>query len=391
MQLTEWEGKKVIGGGGVPVPRGALVYSDSEAAQAATRLGGAAVVKLQILEGRRGKRGLVRVVASAEEAALAFRDFAQARPSGEHPVALVEERANIRAETYAAVRVDPVRRCYQMLFSWHGGIDVEAAVRAESDSLAIINYDPWFGLRPYHLSRALSAAPQAPAAVRAMSEVLLQLHRVMTECDCELIEVNPLALLVDGSVMALDAKVVVDDSAISRQSWAAEIQRARPVDIAVGEMARRGIHYIDLGGEVAVISPGAGLNMALIDWLADHGVSANCFLDITGAGVADWGQLFAGQFPTQFAEAVGFALEHLVEKGVRIFLINLTSGGSPVDGRLRGIIHAIGELSRPDCHFVIHVAGNGQDAARDVLRASGWPVRMSLSDAVDAVVAIVRQ
>ena len=77
MQLTEWEGKKVIGGGGVPVPRGALVYSDSEAAQAATRLGGAAVVKLQILEGRRGKRGLVRVVASAEEAALAFRDFAQ--------------------------------------------------------------------------------------------------------------------------------------------------------------------------------------------------------------------------------------------------------------------------------------------------------------------------
>jgi succinyl-CoA synthetase beta subunit len=348
-------------------------------------------VKLQILEGGRGKRGLVRVVASADEAAVAFRDFAQASPSGEHPVALVEERANIAAEAYAAVRVDPVGRRYQVLFSWHGGVDVEAAVRDEGDTLAVVEYDPWFGLRPYHLSRALSGTTHAPTVVRAMSEVLLQMHRVMTERDCELIEVNPLALLVDGSVMALDAKVVVDDSAISRQSWASEIQRARPVDVAVGEMARRGIHYIDLGGEVAVISPGAGLNMALIDWLADNGVSANCFLDITGAGVADWGQLFAGQFPTQFAEALGFALEHLVKKGVRTFLINLTSGGSPVDGRVRGILHAIGELSRPDCHFVIHVAGNGQDAAREVLRASGWPVPMSLSDAIGAVVSLARQ
>jgi succinyl-CoA synthetase beta subunit len=131
----------------------------------------------------------------------------------------------------------------------------------------------------------------------------------------------------------------------------------------VAEMSRRGINYIELGGEIAVISPGAGLNMALIDWLADRGLSAKCFLDITGAGVADWGNLLTGHFPSSFAAAVEFAFRYLIGEGVRVFLVNVTSGGSPVDGRVRGILHAIERVAPCDCRFVIHVAGNQEAAA----------------------------
>lgn len=391
MFLTEHEGKSLLSRSGLAVPGGRLVHSAAEAASAAKDLGVPVVVKLQVPEGGRGKRGLVRMASGPDEAAAAYRDVtAASAESSSNRAVLVEERLEVAHELYTAVRIDPPRTRYQLIFSRYGGMEVESAADGGEDRVVTVDYDPWIGLRRYHAIQALSRSGFKSDSIEHVLAALIQLHKAMVNEDCELIEVNPLAVLADGSVAALDAKVIVDDNALGRHPWAAELGDEHRTSSVGAEMARRGLQYIELNGRVAVISPGAGLNMALIDWLADHGVTAKCFLDITGAGVADWHKLFAGEFPVAFAEALEYAFRHLVAEGVRLFLVNVTSGGSPVDGRLRGILHAIEQLDCDECRFVIHVAGNRQEPAREILRQAGWPVHLSLGEAVDAVVALDR-
>jgi succinyl-CoA synthetase beta subunit len=275
MRLAEIDGKALLRRHGLAVPRGVLIGAVEDAPVEARQWPGH-VLKAQVLEGGRGKRGLVRRLADLGELAPERARIAAALGDPEAPL-LLEEAVPIAREIYLAVRIDGTRQGLELLVATDGGEDVEA-----TKSLARIALGPAGDTTADALYPDLARLFPRDVAAR-LARYAGRLPQIARREDLELLEINPLALTADGRLVACDAKIIRDDSAAFRHdpdefplSRALAERALTPLERSARDL---GFHLVEIDGDVALVTAGAGLGMMMMDLLADHGLTAACFMD----------------------------------------------------------------------------------------------------------------
>ncbi|WP_426955942.1 ATP-grasp domain-containing protein [Muricoccus radiodurans] len=362
MRLTEAEGKAILARHGVARPRGALLQGDSLPAGAGADAWPGLVLKAQIPEGGRGKRGLVRRVTAAE---LPAARAAMLEILGDPEAGfLLEEAAEIERELYLALRVDGTAQTIEAMIGPEGGVEVESNVA----SLIRASLDPEApGAAEAIFARLGDALPPSLAARVAREAV--RLARVMAAEDLSLLEINPLAV-VGGRLVALDCKMERDDAAAFRHDRAATAASARLESRALTPLEReartRGFALVELPGDVALVTAGAGLGMLMMDLLADEGLTAACFMDNLVGGPAD---------TTEARLEAAWTLAERAE--VKAILFYTTLASRPLGERVDHLLGFLANRPAPKPVYAGFAAapsaarGLDLDAARARLRAAG--------------------
>lgn len=331
---------------GISIPAGCACTVPEEAAAAAARLG-AVAVKAQVPAGKRGKSGGIRMADTPKQAAAAAQAIL-GMSIGEHRVStvLVERRAAIAREFYAAVLQDAASRSPLVLFSTEGGMDIEEIATERPDSMrrCVAALSAGFGEAE---ARAMLDGLGLGAAEAPIAATLTTMYCAFTESDAELLEVNPLVLLTDGGVMALDCKLVVDDAALYRQPELA----GRSSENAATELERRGralgLKFIQLDGNVGVLANGAGLTMTTMDVIHRQGGRPANFLEIGGDAY------------TKAESALALVL---ATPGVRSLIVNFCGAYARTDVMAEGVVRAW-EALKPDIPVFFSIHGTGEDEA----------------------------
>lgn len=359
MDLFEYQGKELFARAGIPVPAGRVARTPEEAVAAAAELapGAAVVVKAQVATGGRGKAGGVKVVPAPADPAGVARVAAEilALSIKGEPVGavLVEEGAQIRAEYYAAVTFDRRVGAARFLLSAAGGMEVE---EAPEGAMASVRIDPLLGLAAYQVRDLVFTAGLAPEARKDAFALLPKLYRLFADSDASLVEVNPLALTASG-LLALDAKVTVDDSALYRHPEIAAYHGTRRLAAQEELAAAAGLNFVKLDGDVGIIGNGAGLVMSTLDVVSQAGGAPANFLDVGGG---------AG------AEVLASALEVVLAGQVRSVLVNIFGGITRGDAVAGGILEALGR-TRVGVPIVVRLEGTNAAEGRAMLAAAHHP------------------
>jgi succinyl-CoA synthetase beta subunit len=357
VDLYEHQGKELFARYGIATPRGLVATTAREAADATSELGGRSVVKVQVQVGGRGKGGGVVLVDSperaAEETQRLLRDGFK-----DHPVnrVLVEELLPIAREFYASFLLDRSNGRYLAMMTAEGGVDIEELARTRPEAIRRLHVDPNLGLRMYHVRELVGTLPLD--ARDGAGEVLRQAFAMLTELDSTLVEINPLVQLQDGRVVALDAKVTIDDNALFRHPDLDEMRAAFPIDPVERRAKDEGLQYVKLDGDVGIIGNGAGLVMSTLDVVAQAGARAANFLDVGGGASAD-----------QMATSLEVVLS---DPAVRAVLVNIFGGITRGDLVARGVLEA---LERVDAHvpIVVRLDGTNAEEGRRILTQASHP------------------
>jgi succinyl-CoA synthetase beta subunit len=357
LDLYEHQGKDLFAAHGIPLADRDVAETASEARAIAERLGGKVAVKAQVQIGGRGKGGGVVLTRSAEEA-----ESAAARILGEGfggtPVTrvLVERLVDIADQLYAAITLDRSEKCYVAMVSAKGGIDIEEIAREEPQAIRRSSIDPMLGLRGFQTRFLVGHLPDA--AREGTATILSKMYEVLTAADATLVEVNPLALLADGEVVALDAKVTIDDNALGRQPALAELRSSFPVDPTQARANEAGLQYVKLDGEVGIIGNGAGLVMSTLDAVSQAGGRPANFLDLGGGASAD---------------SMATSLEVVLsDPGVRAVLVNIFGGITRGELVAAGIMEALRRVD-PKVPIVVRLDGTNAAEGRSILQEAEDP------------------
>ena len=375
MNFEEHAAKPLLSAVGIPVPRGRLARSPGEARAGAAALGGATVVKAQAPTGKRGKAGGIRVADTARQAGDAAQAILGMDIAG-HRVesVLVEERATIAAEYYAAVLNDAASQGPLVMFSTEGGMDVEEVAASMPERLRRAPVDIARGF-DLHGARTMLEGLGLGAHETPVAQTLVALYGAYRDNDAELLEVNPLARLADGRLVALDCKLTLDDSAIKRRE---ALAAAGSPERLTGHEARGqaiGLKYIELDGDIGVLGNGAGLTMTTMDVIAHHGGRPANFLEIGG-------EAYTKATP---------ALELVVgNPRVRCLVVNFCGAFARTDVMTQGVIDAWEALA-PSIPVFFSVHGTGSAQARIMLRERlGVTPCETMDEAIAAAVAAAR-
>jgi Succinyl-CoA synthetase, beta subunit len=288
VDLFEYQGKEVLRRFEVPVPEGRVAKTPDEAADAARHLGGKVVVKAQVQVGGRGKAGGIKLAENAEEARAVAEQILGMDIKG-HVVkrVLVERAGDIKEEYYVSFLLDRSNRNFLGMMSAEGGVEIEEVAASNPKAISQVHIDPLLGFSDFHARKLVFGANLDPDARKGAIEMLPKLFRAFVELDASLIEVNPLVLTGDGKVVALDAKVTVDDSAAYRHPIFEELKAAHEVPEQERLAKEKGLNFIKLDGNIGVIGNGAGLVMSTLDVVKDAGGDPANFLDVGGGADAD--------------------------------------------------------------------------------------------------------
>ena len=351
MNFEEHAAKSRLAGFGIPVPAGRLATSPEEAQAAAVELG-RCVVKAQVPSGKRGRAGGIRVVDDPGAARDTARDILGMRID-EHVVErlLVEQRAEIAREFYAAVLNDPASQGPLLMFSTAGGMAIEESTQRHPESVGRIEVDIREGLDAERVETHLRGLGLG-AARGAVAELLVKLYTAYRAQDAELLEINPLALLDSGALLALDCKYVLDDSAVKRQP---DLERHGSMETRSALEQRGhdvGLKYIELDGEVGVLANGAGLTMTTMDVITHYGARPANFLEI------------GGEAYTLAKPALELVLAN---ERVKSLVVNFCGAFARTDVMTEGVIDAWQALS-PDVPIFFSVRGTGSTEAIEMLR-----------------------
>jgi succinyl-CoA synthetase beta subunit len=364
----------VLGPAAIPVPRGVLCRSAAEA-EAGFAAIGPCVVKAQVPTGKRGKAGGIRKADSSAEAAAVTQAILGMTIDG-YAVekVLLEERAAIAREFYAAVLSDFAARRPLILFSTDGGMDIEEVAAARPDAVRrhSLDIDQDFDAGAAHEMLHGLDLGGADAQIAAILKALYEIYRAR---DAELVEINPLALLKDGRVVALDCKFTLDDAAIFRQSaLAAAGAREKPTALEQ-RGAEAGLKFIELGGNVGVLANGAGLTMTTMDVVAHFGGKPMNFLEI------------GGEAYTKSEAGLGLVL---AGTNVKSLVINFCGAFARTDVMADGVVKAWEKL-KPDIPVFFSIHGTGEEDAVKLVRARlGIEPYDFMEDAVKAAVDAAR-
>ena len=374
MKLHEFQAKQVLAQAGIAVPEGRVATTPAEAEAAATALGLPVVVKAQVHVGGRGKAGGVKLAKTAAEArshaeailGLDIKGFTVEK-------VYVERAAKIAQELYLGVTIDRDRRRPVVMLSTVGGMDIEEVAATEPEKIARGWPDPLLGF-PAFAARALCFAAGVPNAQRdAVALVAQQLYSVFMTSDAMTIEINPLFIQEDGSVVAGDAKLEVDDNALFRQPELAQWKEVGPGEEQEEAAKALGFSYVQLSGDVGIIGNGAGLVMSTLDAVQNAGGTAANFLDV-GGGAKE--------------EVVKAALEIvLANPKVRSVFINIFGGITRGDEVAKGILAVLAQ-TKPKVPLVIRLAGTEAAAGQKLLAGAPLVSRATMDDAAAEAVRL---
>jgi succinyl-CoA synthetase beta subunit len=382
MNLHEYQTKQLFAEYGIPVLPGETVTSAAEAAKAASTLGGNGwVVKAQVHAGGRGKAGGVKLAHSVDELEQTAGEMLGSRLVTKQtgkvglPIntLLVEPLCNIEKELYMSALVDRARRRVTFMASEAGGMDIEEVAATEPEKIFKISIDPILGLMPYQGRQMGFALGLSTEQIRSLTAIMDGLYRLFTEKDASLVEINPLIITGDGALLALDAKMNVDDNALFRQKQIDAMRDLTQEDEKERLAQAHQLNYISLGGSIGCMVNGAGLAMATMDLIKLHGGEPANFLDVGG-----------GTTPERVAEAFKLILS---DEKVNAVLVNIFGGIVRCDLIAEGIINAVQEV-HVNVPVVVRLEGTNVDRGRALLEESGLSIVAAdtLTDAANKVV-----
>jgi succinyl-CoA synthetase beta subunit len=377
MKLHEYQSKQLFAQHGIPIPRGRVAATATEAKAIAQELGGRAVVKAQVLVGGRGKAGGVRLANTPEEAQDLATQILGMQIRG-LPVrkVLVDEAADVQSEIYLGITNDRAARCAVMISSSEGGVDIEQVARESPEKIVKAYIDPLLGLRE-HQARYIAAVIELPRGLwRDFIGIARGLYQVYQRCDATLAEINPLVITRDGRLVALDGKIVLDDNGLFRHTDLGEMRDLDEEAPAEREARKYGLSYVKLDGSIGCMVNGAGLAMATMDVIKLAGGEPANFLDIGGG---------AG------AEKVAAALQIILsDPNVKVVMFNIFGGITRCDEVARGILAALAE-SPTRVPMVIRLVGTNEEEGRNLLRHANMITASSLVDAAQKAVAAAKE
>jgi succinyl-CoA synthetase beta subunit len=353
LDLYEYQGKELLRKQGVETLPGIVVETPEEAQRAAGELGGTVAVKAQVLTGGRGKAGGIKVVKSPEEAASAAEQILGMDIRG-HTVrrVLVEGGADIESEMYLSVTVDRAAKRPLILFSTEGGVEIEEVAERNPEAIVRLHVDPLLGLLPYQMREITFSAGLEGDAAKGVGRTLNNLFKAFEALDASLVEINPLVVTGDGRVLALDAKVTVDNSSLYRHEDLAGLHDVEAADPQEQRAQESGLQYVKLDGDVGILGNGAGLVMSTLDVVDQAGGEPANFCDVGGGADAE-----------KIAEALDIVTSNEQVKSV---LFNIFGGITRGDEVARGLLSAI-ERTGIDLPIVVRLDGTNAEEGRQIL------------------------
>jgi len=361
MKLHEHQAKEIFAKYGIPVPEGKTAFTLEQAKEIAEELGEfPLVVKAQVHCGGRGKAGGVKIVKNMEELEEAVSSLLGKTlktfqcPDGK-PVTrvLIEKATNIDKEFYAAVTLDRSKSKPVLMASAAGGMEIEEIVKENPDAIIIETIDPELGLMPY---QARKMAFKLGLPVKETAKILLKMWEIYRDLDASLVEINPLVLTKEGKVVALDAKMDIDDNSLFRHPDLAELEDEEQLPLQEREAKKYNLNYVKLNGNIGCMVNGAGLAMTTMDIVKLAGGEPANFLDVGGGANVE-------QIANAFRILMG-------DSDVKVVFINIFGGILRVDRLARGIIEASKrvEIRVP---IVARLEGTNAEEGRKLLLESG--------------------
>ena len=365
MNLHEYQAKQVLAGFGVAVPRGVPVLAPDGIEAAVDELGGPVwVVKAQIHAGGRGKAGGVKVCASRADAVAAARAMFgtvlvthQTGPGGRAVRRVyLEEGAAIAHEYYLGAVVDRESGRVALMASRQGGVDIETVAAENPQAIVTVAVDPASGFQPFHGRRIAFGLGLAGEGAKAAARLARAVYDAVLGSDASMVEINPLIETAQGALVALDAKIGIDDNALFRQPEIAALRDADEEDPAERAAAGHGLSYVKLDGAIGCMVNGAGLAMATMDIIKLHGAEPANFLDVGG-----------GATRARVTEAFKIILS---DANVRAILVNIFGGIMRCDVIAEGIVAAAREVAL-DLPLVVRLEGTNVEKGKAILAGSG--------------------
>lgn len=383
MNLHEYQAKRLFDKYGIPVTQGEVADSPAKASQAAENLGGELwVVKAQVHAGGRGKAGGVKIAKSPAEVAEAAKGMLGQRLVTKQTDAeglpinqvFVERGSSIARELYLSIVVDRAVERITFMASAAGGMDIEEVAAATPEKIFTVSINPGAGLQPYQARKLGFGMGLEASQMSAFTKLCNNLYRLFDECDLSLLEINPLIVDGDGNLVALDAKINIEENALFRQPALVAMRDPSQEDEMESRAAAHDLNYVSLDGNIACMVNGAGLAMATMDLIQLHGGEPANFLDVGG-----------GATPERVAEAFKLILSNA---SVTAILVNIFGGIVRCDLIAEGIIQAVREVN-VSVPVVARLEGTNVDKGKQLLADSGLAILTAddLTDAAEKVVA----
>jgi len=374
VNIHEYQAKEIFRKYGIPIPPGEIASTPQEAEAIARKFGSTVVVKAQVHAGGRGKAGGVKLAKTPEEAKSVAAQILKLTIKG-LPVqkVLVTPAADIASEAYVGIIVDRASKRAVLMASPAGGIDIEEVAAKTPDKIRRHPVDPRYGLQMYEAMQLAFFLYSDLKQVRAAAKILLQLYKAFAENGGSLAEINPLVTTPAGDIVALDAKMVIDDNELDRRPDIAALRDESAEDPSEVEARKASLTFIKLEGNVGCIVNGAGLAMATMDLVKYYGGEPANFLDIGGSSNP---------------EKVVAALRIITsDRNVKAILFNIFGGITRTDDVANGIVTAIKQnpLKVP---LVIRLTGTNEEIAVKILKENGLSAMTDMDEAVKKAVAL---
>jgi succinyl-CoA synthetase beta subunit len=376
VNLHEYQARDILRRHGIPVPPGEVARTPEEARAIAARFGGRVVVKAQVHAGGRGKAGGVKVARDAAEAsAHAAKILGMTIKGLTVERVLVAPAVNIASETYVGIVVDRAAQRPVLMVSAAGGVDIETVAAEHPEQIHRVPIDPRYGLLSHQaLGLALRLYPDV-ARARLAADVMQRLYQAFYAVGGSLVEINPLATTPDGTLIAVDAKIVIDDNELERHPELAALRDTSAEAPAEAAARAAGLTFIKLSGSVGCCVNGAGLAMATMDLVKYYGGEPANFLDIGGSSN-----------PQKVVDALKIIAS---DPSVRAILINIFGGITRGDDVANGIVQATRQFP-VRAPLVIRLTGTNEALAMDILTKAGFAALTDMDEAVQQAVAKAR-
>jgi succinyl-CoA synthetase beta subunit len=368
MKIHEYQAKEIFAGAGIPVPDGKVATTTAEVVEIAEAYGKPVMVKSQVHVGGRGKAGGIKYAENVEAARVWAQKILGMDLKGlKVNKVLITEALDIVSEAYVGIVIDRASKAPVIMVSPAGGIDIEEVAANTPEKIFKLAVDPIFGLRAYQARDLAAKLYKDITLIRQAANIIMKLYDIYWKIDASLVEINPLITTPDNKVIALDAKINIDDNGLFRQKNIAAMRDIESEEPSEVEAREGDLSFVKLSGNIGCCVNGAGLAMATMDLVKHYGGDPANFLDIGGSSN-----------PKKVLTAMRIILS---DPNVRAILINIFGGITRCDDVANGIVMAVEEL-KPEIPIVVRLTGTNEAEAKNILKTTS----LEYGDTLDEVV-----
>ncbi|PJA27543.1 MAG: ADP-forming succinate--CoA ligase subunit beta [candidate division Zixibacteria bacterium CG_4_9_14_3_um_filter_46_8] len=374
MKIHEYQAKEIFRKFGMPIPDGEIATSDNEVGKIAARIGKPVMVKAQVHVGGRGKAGGIKYAKDAHQAWELSQQILGMNIKGcIVRKVLITEAVEIASEAYIGMIIDRAAKMPVMMVSPAGGIDIEEVAATTPEKIMKLHVNPMLGLQNYQAMNLARFIYGDIKTARKAAQVIMQLYRAFMHIDASLAEVNPLITTPQGEVIAIDAKINIDDNGLFRRPEIEAMRDLNEEDPSETQAKDAGLSFVKLDGSIGCIVNGAGLAMATMDTVKHFGAEPANFLDIGGSSN-----------PEKVINAMKIILK---DSNVKAILFNIFGGITRCDDVANGIVTAVKEL-KPPVPIVVRLTGTNEDMGRRILEEVNLVATSSMEDVVKKAIEL---